>query len=86
MSTQRRTEARQPARLPSRLEPVAGGVLADDTSVDGAEISGDLTGDVEDVELRASRWRGGRLTGACLQRLRCVDVVFEDCDLSGAIV
>jgi hypothetical protein len=86
MSAQRGTENRQPARMPSWLEPVAGEELVDETTMDGVEVSGPAPDKSAGVELCESRWCGGRLTGARLTRLRCADTVFEDCDLSGTLI
>jgi uncharacterized protein YjbI with pentapeptide repeats len=59
--------------------------LADETDWAGVDISGEIAGDpaVDSVDLSACRLAGVRLTGRRLDALRMVDVLFEDCDLSG---
>ncbi|WP_017972699.1 pentapeptide repeat-containing protein [Actinopolyspora halophila] len=82
--------ARRPAKLPEHLEP-GGGLVTGDTELDETLITGSPPNPedervVTDVGLTASRWSGGRLTGRRFRRLRCVDVVFADCDLSGVVL
>ncbi|WP_438388537.1 pentapeptide repeat-containing protein [Actinopolyspora saharensis] len=82
--------ARRPARLPEHLEP-GGEPVTGDTELDGRLITGSPPAPedervVTDLGLTASRWSGGRLTGRRFRRLRCVDVVFVNCDLSGVVL
>jgi uncharacterized protein YjbI with pentapeptide repeats len=75
-----------------------GAVLEDGCDWTGVELRGDLGGpdDVDlhiggagvagGVELAASRLVGARLTGRRFGRLRLVDVVIEDCELSGVTI
>lgn len=72
-----------------RLLP-APAVLGDPDLVDGTEWAGvDITGDVggeaevDSVDLVSSRLANLRLTGRRMDGLRMVDVLVEDCELSG---
>ena len=74
----------RPRLLPAPAALV-GPELADETDWAGVDISGEIAGDpaVDSVDLSACRLAGIRLTGRRLDALRMVDVLFEDCDLSG---
>jgi len=63
-----------PRRVRSDLVPY-------DECHDERLVDTDLTGD---VEIAGCELRGVRITGADLERLRLVDVVLVDCELSGA--
>ncbi|NYH80736.1 uncharacterized protein YjbI with pentapeptide repeats [Actinopolyspora biskrensis] len=82
--------ARRRAKLPEHLDP-GGELVTGDTELDGALLTGPPPDPedervVADVGLTASRWSSGRLTGRRFRRLRCVDVVFANCDLSGVVL
>lgn len=88
--SEKAAQQRRQARLPEHLEHDEGS-LADHADLEGVRITGDLVAppDVRTIigaELKASRWSSGRLTGHRFRRLRCIDVVFDNCDLSGAIL
>lgn len=72
-------------QLPGALETVIDPVVVDGAEWDGMEVRGDLLGEgeVTDLDLSRSRLVGLRLTGWELAGLRMVDVVLEDCELSG---
>lgn len=71
-------------RLPAELTPLADPVLADGADWSGVEITGEVGGppEVSFVEVSASRLVNVRLTGRQFDRLRLVDVLVEDCELS----
>jgi uncharacterized protein YjbI with pentapeptide repeats len=69
-------------RLPAHLEPSAQ-ALVSDTTLTGVALHGQTVADAEYVELAACRLDHVTFTGATLQRLRLVDVVLGDCELSG---
>ncbi len=82
-----RSEKRHEVRLPDGLEP-GDGTLDSGASLERVAISGGPGPDddvLSDVELTDVRWSGGRLTGQHFRRLRCTNVVFDNCDLSGLI-
>jgi uncharacterized protein YjbI with pentapeptide repeats len=62
--------------------------LVDGTEWAGVEVTGDVDGErvAEDVEVSRSRLAGLRLTGWRLDRLRMIDVLVEDCELSGVMM
>lgn len=70
-------------RLPNALEEVTLD-LADPTDLRDARIT-ELTGegDLDDVELVGCTLEGVRLTAMSARRLRLIDVVLRDCELSG---
>ncbi len=71
-------------RLPAELSPLADLTLAEGVDWNGVEITGEVGGpqEVAFVELSASRLAHVRLTGRHFDRLRLVDVLIEDCELS----
>jgi uncharacterized protein YjbI with pentapeptide repeats len=77
----------EPPRLPSSLAPAGPLRLDDELVLDGVEVVGSDVDDDADgarhVEVLSSRLRGVRLTASTLERARFVDVVLDDCDLSG---
>lgn len=73
----------QPRRLPvptALRDPE----LIDGTEWAGVDVSGEVSGEMEagDVEVSRARLTGLRLTGWRLDRLRMIDVLVEDCELS----
>jgi uncharacterized protein YjbI with pentapeptide repeats len=74
-----------PPRLPPVLTPLADPELVDGAEWTGVEITGEPGGarDVAYLELSASRLANVRLTGRRFDHLRLVDVLVEDCELSG---
>jgi len=72
-------------RLPAELTPLPDPELIDGADWSGVEITGEVGGamDVAYVELSESRLANVRLTGRRFEHLRLVDVVVEDCELSG---
>ncbi len=71
-------------RLLPELTPLADPALGDGADWNGVEITGEVGGPQElaFVELSASRLAHVRLTGRQFDRLRLVDVLLEDCELS----
>lgn len=59
--------------------------LVDETEWAGVEVTGEIGGEpaVDSVDIAAARLSGVRLTGRRLDGLRMVDVLVDDCDLSG---
>jgi len=77
-----------PPRLPEQLEPMEAPVLEDDALWDGAVVNGVVgvpEGKAELVEITGCHLQGAQLTGCELERLSLVDVMFDDCELSGAL-
>ncbi len=62
--------------------------LVDGTEWAGVDVTGDVDGEMEagDVEVSRARLAGLRLTGWRLDRLRMIDVLVEDCELSGLVM
>lgn len=78
----------QPPRLPTEPEVLAGAALEDGTEWVGVSVTGDVGGptDLEDVEVATSHLVNVRLTGRRFERLRMVDVLIEDSELSGVSI
>ena len=76
----------EPPHLPAELTPLAEPVLNDGADWSGVEVRGEIGGPqaVDDVEVFSSRMANVRLTGRRLERVRLVDVLVEDSELSGA--
>jgi uncharacterized protein YjbI with pentapeptide repeats len=75
-------------RLPASLTEVARSDLDPydewrDERVAGADLAARIAGH---VEISACELRNVRLTGAHLERLRLIDVLLVDCELSGALL
>jgi uncharacterized protein YjbI with pentapeptide repeats len=62
--------------------------LADGTDWAGVDVSGEVGGEteVDSVDVAASRLANLRLTGRRIDGLHMVDVLVEDCELSGVIL
>jgi uncharacterized protein YjbI with pentapeptide repeats len=77
----------QPPRL-AGLVPLDEPALADGVEWAGVEVSGDVAGpmDVDEVEVASSHLVNVRLTGRRFERLRMVDVLIEDSELSGVTI
>src|SRR5581483_5819033 len=76
-------------RLPEQLEPMDAPPLEDDALWDGATVTGVVEvpdGKAELVEITGCHLQGVQLTGCELERLSLVDVIFDDCELSGALL
>lgn len=77
----------RPPEIPRQLEPVRIDGLLDGDEWSGCEIGGEFVGDrAHDVEIAEARLSQVRLTGSDLSRLRLRDVMFDGCDLSGAVL
>jgi uncharacterized protein YjbI with pentapeptide repeats len=78
----------QSPRLPAVLLPLDEPALDDGVEWAGAEVTGDIAGppDVDEVEMTACRLVSVRLTGRRFERLRMVDVLIEDSELSGVTI
>jgi uncharacterized protein YjbI with pentapeptide repeats len=75
-----------PPRLPARWsdDPL---VLADEASWDGVEVTGSFAGrTASHVDVTGCALRGALFTGAEIDRLRLVDSVVEDCELSAVVL
>ena len=72
-------------RLAAELTPFSDPILEEGADWTAVDVSGDLGGpqEVAGVELFTSRLANVRLTGRRLNQVRLVDVLFEDCELSG---
>lgn len=73
-------------QLPGELEPLCG----PEELLEGAQdrlVQGlDLTGlDLSDLRWERTRFQRCRFSGAVLTGTECVDVIFEDCDLSNCL-
>ena len=81
------TRPPHPPRLPAGLDP-APGRLGSRDSWDGVEAGADTEVDdvVDEFELIGSRLVGVDLTSRRMPGLRARDVVFDRCDLSGAVL
>lgn len=76
-----------PPRLPDELTPLALDDLDDDDEWVAALVTGDAAGAVVDgLHLRQCRLEGVVLTGVEAERLHADDVLFDACDLSGALL
>jgi uncharacterized protein YjbI with pentapeptide repeats len=77
-----------PPRLDEGLVALDHPELVDGVEWDGVEVAGEVAGpmDVEDVEVASSRLANVRLTGRRFERLRLVDVLIEDSELSGVTI
>jgi hypothetical protein len=74
-------------QVPADLEDVPGEPLADGLEWHQVRVRGDFSGQVAGaVEVTESHVVGARLTGVEVERLRITDTVFDDCDLSGAVL
>ena len=74
-------------RVPADLEDASGDALTDDLEWNQVRVRGDLSGQVARmVEVAESHLAGARLVGVEVERLRVTDTVFDDCDLSGAVL
>lgn len=73
-------------RLLKASVPLENPSVEDQTEWNGVEVTGEieLAEEVSDLEVASSRLVRLRLTGRRFVRLRLVDVLFEDCDLSAA--
>ena len=77
---------------PPRLVPVPAPLrdpdLVDGTDWAGVEVTGEVGGDaeVDSVDVAASRLANLRLTGRRIDGLHMVDVLVEDCELSGVTI
>jgi len=78
----------QVPRIPAGLVPLDDPELADGVEWAGVEVTGEVGGplDLDDVEVATSRLTNLRLTGRRFERLRLVDVLIEDSDLSGVTI
>lgn len=81
---------RHAARLPREL-PAGEARLASDTTLERVRVTGepedDAGGDVlADVDLTDLRWTRGFLGARHFRLLRCRNVVFDRCDLSGVVL
>jgi uncharacterized protein YjbI with pentapeptide repeats len=73
-----------PPRLPPSLI-TAPLTLADESVWEGHEVSGSFAGTAAGhVDVIGCRFSGVALTGTEIDRLRLIDTVLEDCELSGA--
>ena len=80
---------RHPARPPENLRQSAA-TLVSDTALERVQVTGEIQDEdgatLTDVDLTELRWANGRLPGRHFQRLRCRNVVFDRCDLSGVVL
>lgn len=78
-------EAPRLLRVPAELRDPD---LVDGTDWVGVDLSGELAGEaeVDSVDVAASRLANLRLTGRRIDRLHMVDVLVEDCELSGVMM
>ena len=75
-----------PPRLPEQLTSVPP-TLADEAVWDGHEVAGTFAGAIAaHVDVVGCRLTGVALTGAEIDRLRLIDTILEDCELSGAVL
>ena len=76
----------QAPRVPTEPVQLADAVLQDGTEWEDALIEGDVEcdGEVAHVETVACVLRRVRMTGVRFEGIRCVDTIFEDCELSAA--
>ena len=80
---------RHPPRLPDGLAEAAPPALCDDAVWDSLVVTGPVScadERPEHVEITGCHLRGVALTGWELDRLQLVDVVFDDCELSGVLL
>ena len=72
-------------RLPPEPVPLQDPVLGDGADWGAVDVSGEIGGprEVAGIEIFSSRLTNVALTGRHLDQVRLVDVLFEDCELSG---
>lgn len=76
----------EPPHLPAELTPLPEPALAHAADWSGVDVRGEVGGPqaVDDVEVFSSRLANVDLTGRRFERVRLVDVLVEDSELSGA--
>jgi uncharacterized protein YjbI with pentapeptide repeats len=76
-----------PPRLEASRERITLTDLTDGIELAEVDVTGDVAGvAAADVEISAARISAMRFTGADLDRIRMVDTVIDDCDLSGVLL